>query len=59
MAKERELQERLMVKHSTVVDCYEKKAGGREVENRVAMHQQKITTLRLEVDDLLDVIEEI
>lgn len=59
VAKERELQERLMVKHSTVVDCYEKKAGGREVENRVAMHQQKITTLRLEVDDLLDVIEEI
>ncbi|KAK9271402.1 hypothetical protein L1049_026992 [Liquidambar formosana] len=59
VAKERELQDRLMLKHSTVVDSYEKKSGGREIENRVASHQQKITALRQEVDDLLEVIDEI
>ncbi|XP_061372782.1 dolichyl-diphosphooligosaccharide--protein glycosyltransferase subunit 1A [Gastrolobium bilobum] len=59
VAKERDLQERLMAKHSTVVDCYEKKLGGREIENRIASHQQKITALRQEIDDLMDLIDEI
>uniref|UniRef100_A0A9I9E0K2 Dolichyl-diphosphooligosaccharide--protein glycosyltransferase subunit 1 n=1 Tax=Cucumis melo TaxID=3656 RepID=A0A9I9E0K2_CUCME len=59
VAKERELQERLVAKHTTVVDCYEKKLGGREIENRVASQQQRITTLRQEVDDLLEFIDEI
>ncbi|XP_022999654.1 dolichyl-diphosphooligosaccharide--protein glycosyltransferase subunit 1A-like [Cucurbita maxima] len=59
VAKERDLQERLVVKHTTVVDCYEKKFGGREIENRVAPQQQRITTLRQEVDDLLEFIDEI
>lgn len=59
IAKERDLQERLMAKHTTVVDCYEKKLGGREIENRIASHQQKITALRQEVDDLMDFIDEI
>ena len=59
VAKERELQERLITKHSTIVDCYEKKIGGRELENRVASHQQKVVALKQEVDDLLDYIEEI
>ncbi|KAF7817705.1 dolichyl-diphosphooligosaccharide--protein glycosyltransferase subunit 1A [Senna tora] len=59
IAKERELQERLMAKHSTVVDCYEKKLGGREIENRIASHQQKITALRQEVDDIMEFIDEI
>ncbi|XP_027354410.1 dolichyl-diphosphooligosaccharide--protein glycosyltransferase subunit 1A [Abrus precatorius] len=58
VAKERELQERLVAKHSTVVDCYEKKLGGREIENRIASHQQKITALRQEIDDLMDLIDE-
>lgn len=57
VTKERELQERLFTKHSVVVDCYEKKLSGREIENRVAPHQQKITALRQEVDDLLDYID--
>lgn len=57
--KERDLQERLMAKHSAVVDSYEKKSSGREIENRVALQQQKITALRQEVDDLLDLIDEI
>jgi len=59
VAKEHELQEKLMLKHSTVVDGYEKKSGGREMENRAAMIQQKLTALRQEVDDLLEVIDEI
>uniref|UniRef100_A0A5B7BBE4 Dolichyl-diphosphooligosaccharide--protein glycosyltransferase subunit 1 n=1 Tax=Davidia involucrata TaxID=16924 RepID=A0A5B7BBE4_DAVIN len=59
IAKERELQEKLMLKHSIVVDCYEKKSGGREIENRVALVQQKVAALRQEVDDLLEVIDEI
>ncbi|KAL6996000.1 Dolichyl-diphosphooligosaccharide--protein glycosyltransferase subunit 1A [Sarracenia purpurea var. burkii] len=59
VAKERELQEKLMLKHSTVVDCYEKKSGGREVDNRVASIQQKLTASRQELEDLLEVIDEI
>lgn len=59
VAKERELQERLMAKHSIIVDCYEKKLGGRELEIRVASQQQKVVALRQEVEDLLDYIDEI
>ncbi|KAI8549262.1 hypothetical protein RHMOL_Rhmol06G0011900 [Rhododendron molle] len=59
VAKEHELQEKLMLKHSTVIEGYEKKSGGREMENRVALIQQKLTALRQEVDDLLEVIDEI
>ncbi|XP_059460364.1 dolichyl-diphosphooligosaccharide--protein glycosyltransferase subunit 1A [Corylus avellana] len=59
VAKERDLQEKLMVKHSTVVDSYEKNSGRRETENRVASQQQKITALRQEVDDLFEIIDEI
>lgn len=59
VVKEKDLQDRLFVKHSTVVDCYEKKYGGKEIENRVAQHQQKINALRQEVDDLLDFVDEI
>ncbi|RVW50859.1 Dolichyl-diphosphooligosaccharide--protein glycosyltransferase subunit 1A [Vitis vinifera] len=59
VAKERELQEKLMLKHTTVADSYEKKSGGKEIENRIASQQQKIVALRQEVDDLLDYIDEI
>lgn len=59
VTKERELQEKLVLKHTTVVDGYEKKLGGREIENKVASYQQKITALRREVDDLMDLIDEI
>lgn len=59
MTKERELQEKLMTKHLTVVDCYERKLTGREIENRVNAQQQKITVLRQEVDDLLEYIDEL
>ncbi|KAL6572118.1 Dolichyl-diphosphooligosaccharide--protein glycosyltransferase subunit 1A [Orobanche minor] len=59
MTKERELQEKLMLKHSTLVDSYEKKSGVRDIDNRIAVVQQKITLLRQEVDELLEVIGEI
>lgn len=59
MVKERELQDKLMIKHATMVDCYEKKIAVREIENRVAPQQQKITALRQEVDDLVDFIDEL
>ncbi|MQM14110.1 hypothetical protein Taro_047041 [Colocasia esculenta] len=57
--KERELQERLMLKHSSVVDSYEKKHGGKEIENRIASHEQKLVALRHEVDELLEAIDEV
>ncbi|KAL6493304.1 Dolichyl-diphosphooligosaccharide--protein glycosyltransferase subunit 1A [Orobanche gracilis] len=59
VTKERELQEKLMSKHSTLVDSYEKKSGGRDIGNRIAVIQQKITLLRQEVDELLEIIDEI
>lgn len=59
VTKERELQEKVMLKHSTVVESYERKSGGREIENRIASQQQKLTSLRQEVDDLLEVLDEI
>ncbi|XP_044511458.1 dolichyl-diphosphooligosaccharide--protein glycosyltransferase subunit 1A-like [Mangifera indica] len=59
VAKEKELQEKVLAKHSTVVDGYEKKSGARDIENRIAPQQQKITTLRQEVDNLLELIDEI
>ncbi|KAF5739289.1 hypothetical protein HS088_TW12G00492 [Tripterygium wilfordii] len=59
VAKERELQERLMTKHSAAVDGYEKKSGGREIENRVAAQQQKIAALRQGLEDILEFIGEI
>jgi oligosaccharyltransferase complex subunit alpha (ribophorin I) len=59
VAKERELQDKLIVKHSTVVDCYEKKMSGSDIEKRVAPQQQKIAALRQDVDDLLEIVDEI
>ncbi|ESQ27488.1 hypothetical protein EUTSA_v10018293mg [Eutrema salsugineum] len=59
VAKEKELQEKLMAKHTTVVEGYEKKSSGRDIENRIASQQQKIITLKQEVEDLLEFIDEI
>ncbi|KAF9618726.1 hypothetical protein IFM89_002421 [Coptis chinensis] len=59
VVKEKEIEEKLMLKHIMVVDSYEKKSGGREIENKVSVLQQKLTILRHEVDDLLEVIDEI
>ncbi|KAL1190034.1 Dolichyl-diphosphooligosaccharide--protein glycosyltransferase subunit 1A [Cardamine amara subsp. amara] len=59
VAKEKELQEKLMAKHTTVVEGYEKKSSGRDIENRIASQQQKIIALRQEIEDLLEFIDEI
>ncbi|KAI7756472.1 hypothetical protein M8C21_018489 [Ambrosia artemisiifolia] len=59
VVKERDLQEKIMLKHTMVVDSYEKKSGGRDLENRVASIQQKISALKQEVDDLVEFIEDI
>ncbi|KAL6645411.1 hypothetical protein ACP70R_017019 [Stipagrostis hirtigluma subsp. patula] len=59
VAKEREMQEKLMARHSTVVDSFEKKLRGQDVENRIALQQQKIAALRQEVEYLLEYISEI
>ncbi|KAJ0966778.1 hypothetical protein J5N97_023695 [Dioscorea zingiberensis] len=58
VAKEKEMQEKLMAKHSTVVDSFEKKHAKRDVENRVASIEQKLAILRQEVDELLDTIDD-
>ncbi|CAL9240870.1 unnamed protein product [Arabidopsis halleri] len=59
VAKEKELEEKLMAKHTTVVEGYEKKSSGRDIENRIASQQQKIIALRQEIEDLLEFIDEI
>ncbi|GMJ10545.1 OLIGOSACCHARYLTRANSFERASE 1b [Hibiscus trionum] len=59
VAKERELQEKVMLKHSTAVEGYERKSGARDIDHRVALLQQKITALKQEVDDLLQFIDDI
>ncbi|ONL93243.1 Dolichyl-diphosphooligosaccharide--protein glycosyltransferase 67 kDasubunit [Zea mays] len=59
IVKEREMQEKLMTRHSTVVDSFEKKLRGQDVENRIALQQQKIAALRQEVESLLEYISEI
>ncbi|KAG9442542.1 hypothetical protein H6P81_018396 [Aristolochia fimbriata] len=59
VSKEKEMQEKLMLKHTTIVDSYEKKSSGRDIENRVAGIQQKLTSLRQDVDDLLDFLDNI
>ncbi|KAF3789076.1 Dolichyl-diphosphooligosaccharide--protein glycosyltransferase subunit 1A, partial [Nymphaea thermarum] len=59
VAKEKEKQERLMMKHSTVVDGYEKRSNGRDIANRVVAHDQRLAVLNQEVDELLDFIDQI
>uniref|UniRef100_A0A0D9WEV0 Dolichyl-diphosphooligosaccharide--protein glycosyltransferase subunit 1 n=1 Tax=Leersia perrieri TaxID=77586 RepID=A0A0D9WEV0_9ORYZ len=59
VTKERDLQDKLMTRHSTVVDSFEKKLRGQDVENRIAVQQQKVAALRQEVESLLEYISEI
>jgi len=53
------MQEKLMTRHSTVVDSFERKLRGQDIENRIALQQQKIAALRQEVESLLEYISEI
>ncbi|KAL5705993.1 Dolichyl-diphosphooligosaccharide--protein glycosyltransferase subunit 1A [Ranunculus cassubicifolius] len=59
VGKEKEIEEKLMLKHVLVVDSREKKSGARETESKVALLQQKITALRHEVDELVEFLDEL
>ncbi|KAF3321095.1 dolichyl-diphosphooligosaccharide--protein glycosyltransferase subunit 1A [Carex littledalei] len=59
VTKEREMQEKEMAKHTTVVESFEKKSGGKDIESRIASQQQKLASLRQEVEALLESIAEI
>jgi oligosaccharyltransferase complex subunit alpha (ribophorin I) len=56
VAKEKEMQEKEMAKHTTVVESFEKKSGGKDIDNRIASQQQKLAALRQEIEALLDSI---
>eukprot|EP01018_Ginkgo_biloba_P016536 Gb_37136 [translate_table: standard] len=57
--KEKEKQDRLLLKHSVVVDCYDKKLPMKEIDSRIASHEQKLVVLKQEVDELLQAVDEI
>jgi oligosaccharyltransferase complex subunit alpha (ribophorin I) len=59
VTKEKEMQEKEMAKHTTVVESFEKKLGGKDIESRIASQQQKLASLRQEVEALLESIAEI
>merc|ERR1712007_408111 len=57
--KEKEKQEKLLLKHSIVVDSVDKKLPRKEIDSRIATHEQKLTLLKQEVDELLQAMDEI
>ena len=57
--KEKEKQEKLLLKHSVVVDSYDKKLSSKEIDSRVASHEQKLIVLKQEVDELFQAVDEI
>lgn len=59
VVKEKEMQEKEMAKHTTVVESFEKKSGSKDIENRIASQQQKLAALRQEIEALLDSIADI
>ncbi|KAH7290767.1 hypothetical protein KP509_30G062800 [Ceratopteris richardii] len=58
IAKEKEKQEKLLQKHAVVVESYERKLSSKEIDNRIAPHQQKISALKQEVDDMLESLDD-
>eukprot|EP00897_Mesotaenium_endlicherianum_P008401 jgi/Mesen1/758/ME000110S_11027 len=58
VAKERELQEKLIQKHSITVDGYERKLAPQDIDQRIAPVQARLTSLRAEVQALLLLLEE-
>ncbi|GLJ21934.1 hypothetical protein SUGI_0410650 [Cryptomeria japonica] len=57
--KEKEKQDKLLLKHSIVVDSVDKKLPRKEIDSRIATHEQKLTLLKQEVDELLQAMDEI
>ncbi|KAJ3681992.1 hypothetical protein LUZ60_014565 [Juncus effusus] len=58
VVKEKEMQEKEIARHTTVTDSFEKKQSGKEIENKIALQEQKLAALRKEVEALLEVISE-
>ena len=59
ITKEREKQEKLVQKHSVVVESYERKLSSKEIDNRIAPYQQKTLALNKEIDDILQSIDDL
>ena len=59
ITKEREKQEKLVQKHSVVVESYERKLSSKEIDNRIAPYQQKVLALNKEIDDILQSIDDL
>uniref|UniRef100_A0A0D6R1Y4 Dolichyl-diphosphooligosaccharide--protein glycosyltransferase subunit 1 n=1 Tax=Araucaria cunninghamii TaxID=56994 RepID=A0A0D6R1Y4_ARACU len=57
--KEKEKQEKLLLKHSIVVDSVDKKLPSKEIDSRIASHEQKLVLLKQEVDELLQAVDDI
>lgn len=58
IAKEKELQEKLLQKHTNAVESYERKLSSKEIDNRIAPYQQRITVLKQELDDMLQSLDD-
>lgn len=58
ITKERELQEKLLQKHTVVVESYERKLSSKEIDSRIAPYQQRIAVLKQELDDMLQSLDD-
>lgn len=58
IAKEKEKQERLLQKHTIVVESYERKLPSKEIDSRISPHQQRISVLKQEIDDMLQSLDD-
>jgi oligosaccharyltransferase complex subunit alpha (ribophorin I) len=59
ITKEREKQEKIVQKHSVIVESYERKLSSKEIDNRIAPYQQKIVVLNKEIDEALQSLDEL
>eukprot|EP00250_Pteridium_aquilinum_P001424 c11620_g1_i1 orf=429-2282(-) len=58
IAKEKEKQEKLLQKHNVVVESYERKLSSKEIDNRIAPYQQRISVLKQEIDEMLQSLDD-
>lgn len=58
ISKEKEQQEKVLQKHTLTVELYERKLSSKEIDNRIAPHQQRIAVLKQEVEDLLQALDD-
>ncbi|EFJ07051.1 hypothetical protein SELMODRAFT_186434 [Selaginella moellendorffii] len=58
ITKEKEKHERLLQKLNLTVDLYERKMSSKEIDSRLAPHEQKYTHLKSEVAELMDSLDD-